>query len=114
MPHFLSPEILRCLLQVLSKLSTQEMSSNPRLREAFALFDRDGDGELTASEALLAIRSTGLIVSADEASSLPAVSERDEVRNDVSFQTPNCTICLKDFLGVFKYREGGWKDCERR
>lgn len=51
------------------------MSSNPRLREAFALFDRDGDGELTASEALLAIRSTGVIVAAEEASSLPTVSQ---------------------------------------
>ncbi|KAL8452918.1 hypothetical protein Emag_002135 [Eimeria magna] len=49
------------------------MASAARLREAFALFDRDGDGELTSSEALLAIRSTGVVVTSDEASSLPAV-----------------------------------------
>lgn len=55
-------------------LKLREMASASRLREAFALFDRDGDGELTASEALLAIRSTGLVVSEDEANSLPAVS----------------------------------------
>lgn len=50
------------------------MSPDPRLREAFALFDRDGDGELTSSEALLAIRSIGVVVNADEANGIPAVS----------------------------------------
>lgn len=52
------------------------MAAASRLREAFALFDRDGDGELTASEALLAIRSTGVIVSSEEEGSLPAVSSQ--------------------------------------
>ncbi|KAL8270522.1 hypothetical protein Esti_005559 [Eimeria stiedai] len=60
------------------------MASAARLREAFALFDRDGDGELTSSEALLAIRSTGVVVTSEEANSLPATLSWDQFEGWVS------------------------------
>ncbi|CDI81568.1 calmodulin, putative [Eimeria acervulina] len=76
------------------------MSSNPRLREAFALFDRDGDGELTASEALLAIRSTGVIVAAEEASSLPTTMNWEQfeswVNKKLSSSNPEADL-IKSF-----------------
>ncbi|KAL8439883.1 hypothetical protein Efla_000855 [Eimeria flavescens] len=66
------------------------MASAARLREAFALFDRDGDGELTASEALLAIRSTGILVNSDEANSMPASMSWDQFEGWVSKKTSGC------------------------
>ncbi|CDJ43037.1 calmodulin, putative [Eimeria tenella] len=60
------------------------MSPDPRLREAFALFDRDGDGELTSSEALLAIRSIGVVVNADEANGIPASMSWDQFESWVT------------------------------
>lgn len=66
------------------------MASASRLREAFALFDRDGDGELTASEALLAIRSTGVVVSEEEANSLPATMKWDQFESWVTKKMSSC------------------------
>ncbi|OEH74854.1 calmodulin [Cyclospora cayetanensis] len=60
------------------------MASTARLREAFALFDRDGDGELTASEALLALRSTGVVVSSEESDGMPASMSWEQFEGWVS------------------------------
>ncbi|CDI74618.1 calmodulin, putative [Eimeria praecox] len=49
----------------------------------------DGDGELTSSEALLAIRSTGVIVAAEEASSLPATMNWEQFESWVNKKLSN-------------------------
>lgn len=66
------------------------MASAARLREAFALFDRDGDGELTASEALLAVRSIGVVVTTEESGSLPASMSYDQFEGWVSKKLSGC------------------------
>lgn len=49
------------------------MVTDPRLREAFTLFDRDGDGEVTGPEILLVIRSCGIMPTPEEKNNLPAM-----------------------------------------
>lgn len=66
------------------------MASASHLREAFALFDRDGDGELTASEALLAVRSTGIVVSSEEGGSMPPTLSWEQFESWVSKKTSGC------------------------
>jgi len=41
------------------------------IREAFALFDKDGDGEVTSVEATLVMRSCGMLPTANEINALP-------------------------------------------
>lgn len=66
------------------------MASASRLREAFALFDRDGDGELTANEALLAVRSLGVVVTSDEANTLPATLNWSQFETWVTKKMSGC------------------------
>nr|CEL75398.1 TPA: calmodulin, putative [Toxoplasma gondii VEG] len=47
------------------------MTCPPRVREAFALFDTDGDGEISGRDLVLAIRSCGVSPTPDEIKALP-------------------------------------------
>lgn len=64
--------------------------ANGRLREAFALFDRDGDGEVSNSEAMLVIRSCGIMLTNQEAADLPAIVAWPEFEKYVSKKLSSC------------------------
>ncbi|CBZ53915.1 putative calmodulin [Neospora caninum Liverpool] len=77
------------------------MSCPPRVREAFALFDNDGDGEISGREILLTIRSCGVIPTQEEMKSLPATMSWPDFEAWMSKKLSSCKP-EEDLIKAFK------------
>lgn len=77
------------------------MSCPPHIREAFALFDKDGDGEVTGQEAALVMRSCGIIPNADDMKNMPATMDWQVFQGIMTKKLSSCDP-KADLIKAFK------------
>lgn len=73
----------------------------PNVREAFALFDKDGDGEISGREILLAIRSVGVVPTPDEVNKMPVTMSWSDFEAYMAKKLASCNP-EEDLVKAFK------------
>ncbi|PFH35614.1 putative calmodulin [Besnoitia besnoiti] len=77
------------------------MACPPAVREAFALFDKDGDGEISGKEILMVIRSCGVMPTPEEIKALPATMNWTDFEGWMSKKLASCNP-EQDLVKAFK------------
>merc|ERR1712203_72183 len=73
-----------------SARSSIEMADNVELKEAFKLFDMDGDGMITKDELRKLVEKVGGSMTEGEAKGLIHQADKDATRASTSPSSPNC------------------------